>query len=47
MTGDRIQMLVAMLAYMAFVVLIGLYYARRANESSKNFFIGGRTIGPG
>ncbi|NLX77820.1 MAG: sodium/proline symporter PutP [Clostridiaceae bacterium] len=46
MTGDRIQMLVAMLAYMAFVVLIGLYYARRANESSKNFFIGGRTIGP-
>lgn len=46
MTGDRIQMIVAMLAYMALVIIIGLYYAKRANESSKNFFLGGRSIGP-
>jgi sodium/proline symporter len=46
MTGDRFQMLIAMSAYMILVILIGLYYARRANESSKHFFLGGRTIGP-
>ena len=46
MTGDRLQMLIAMGAYMILVILIGLYYAKRANESSSNFFLGGRTIGP-
>ncbi len=46
MTGDRLQMLIAMSAYMILVILIGLYYAKRANESSSNFFLGGRTIGP-
>lgn len=46
MTGDKLQMLIAMGAYMILVILIGLYYAKRANESSSNFFLGGRTIGP-
>lgn len=46
MTGDKLQMLIAMFAYMALVILIGLYYAKRANESSNHFFLGGRTIGP-
>jgi len=46
MTEARMQMLAAMGAYMALVIFIGLYYARRANTSSKDFFIGGRTIGP-
>lgn len=46
MTGDRLQMIIAMSAYMVLVILIGLYYAKRANESSSNFFLGGRTIGP-
>ncbi len=46
MTGNQLQMLIAMLVYMGLVILIGLYYAKRANESSENFFIGGRTIGP-
>jgi len=31
---------------MALVILIGFYYAKRANESSANYFIGGRTLGP-
>lgn len=46
MTGDRLQMLIAMSAYMILVILIGLYYAKRANESSNHFYLGGRTIGP-
>lgn len=46
MTEARVQTLVAMGSYMALVILIGLYYARRANTSSRNFFIGGRTIEP-
>lgn len=46
MTVDRVQMLVAMCIYMILVIFIGLYYAKRANESSKHFFLGGRTIGP-
>lgn len=46
MTGDRLQMLIAMGCYMILVILIGLYYAKRANESSNNFFLGGRSIGP-
>ncbi len=46
MDGERLQMLIAMGSYMMLVIFIGLYYAKRANESSKNFFIGGRTIGP-
>lgn len=37
MTGEQLQMLIAMLVYMGLVILIGLYYAKRANESSENF----------
>ncbi|NMA65178.1 MAG: sodium/proline symporter PutP [Clostridiaceae bacterium] len=46
MSGERIQILTAMFIYMAVVVGIGLYYARRASESSSNFLIGGRSLGP-
>lgn len=46
MTDEKLQLLIAMGSYVALILLIGLYYARRANASSKNFFIGGRTIGP-
>ncbi|SHJ16269.1 sodium/proline symporter [Lutispora thermophila] len=41
-----IQILVAMIFYMAVVVGIGLYYAKRANESSDNYLIGGRSLNP-
>lgn len=40
------QLLLVMLAYMAVVVAIGVYFARRANASSGHFFLGGRTLGP-
>lgn len=46
MSGDKLQIFIAMCAYMAFVIGIGLYYAKRANESSENYFLGGRTLGP-
>lgn len=46
MFGDKMQIIVAMTVYMAVVIGIGLYYARRASESSSNYLIGGRSLGP-
>lgn len=41
-----IQIFVAMILYMAVVIGIGLYYTKRANESSDNYLIGGRSLNP-
>ena len=46
MTSEQIQILIAMCVYMAAVVLIGVYYSKRANRSSEDYFLGGRTLGP-
>ena len=46
MDGQTIQILVAMVIYMAIVIAIGLVYAKRANQSSENYFLGGRSLGP-
>lgn len=46
MSGDNIQILIAMILYILVVVMIGLKYARQANESSENYLIGGRSLGP-
>lgn len=46
MSGDSIQVLIAMSCYMLAVIGIGLYYAKRANQSSENYFLGGRSLGP-
>ncbi len=43
---DRIQILIAMVIYMAIVIGIGLVYAKRANTSSEEFYLGGRSLGP-
>ena len=32
--------------FMAAVIAIGLIYAKRANASSENYFLGGRSLGP-
>ena len=40
------QILIAMICYMAVVIAIGLVYAKRANKSSENYFLGGRSLGP-
>jgi sodium/proline symporter len=40
------QILIVMIIYMALVIGIGLYFAKRANENSENYFLGGRSLGP-
>lgn len=46
MIGDKGQIFIAMVLYMAVVIGIGVYYAKRAGESSDNYLIGGRSLGP-
>ncbi|HQD50382.1 MAG TPA: sodium:proline symporter, partial [Defluviitaleaceae bacterium] len=46
MNGDKVQITITMTSYIAMVIAIGFYYAKKANESSANYFIGGRTLGP-
>ena len=46
MNWESAQILSAMVSYIAVVIAIGLYYAKRASESSDNFLIGGRSLGP-
>lgn len=46
MNSKTIQILVAMTAYMAAVIVIGLLYAKKANKSTENYFLGGRSLGP-
>jgi sodium/proline symporter len=43
---ENYQILIVMCVYMALVIGIGLYFARRANENSENYFLGGRSLGP-
>lgn len=46
MSGERLQIFIAMCIYMAVVIGIGLYYFKRAGSSSNNYLIGGRSLGP-
>lgn len=46
MNGNSIQILIAMVGYMAIVIGIGLFFAKQANKNSENYFIGGRSLGP-
>jgi len=46
MNGNTIQILVAMVVYMAAVILIGVFYAKRANKNSEEYYLGGRSLGP-
>ena len=46
MDGNTIQILIAMVVYMAAVIGIGLIYAKRANRNSEEYFLGGRSLGP-
>ncbi len=43
---DNMQLLIVMAVYMVFVIAIGLFFARRANENSENYYLGGRSLGP-
>ena len=44
--GDKIQILLAMIGYMAIVILIGVYFAKKAQANSDSYFLGGRSLGP-
>jgi sodium/proline symporter len=46
MNLDKAQIFIAMTFYMAVVIGIGVYYSKRASESSDNYLIGGRSLGP-
>ena len=46
MDGNTIQILIAMVIYMAVVIGIGVLYAKRANKNSEEYFLGGRSLGP-
>ena len=46
MSTANLQHLLAMCLYMAAVIGIGLYFARRANRDAEAFFLGGRSLGP-
>jgi len=46
MEGGSIQVLIAMVLYISIVIGIGVHYAKRASESSHNYLIGGRSLGP-
>ena len=44
--NPTIQKLIAMILYMAAVIVIGIVFAKRANKSSEDYFLGGRSLGP-
>ena len=46
MDGNTLQILIAMVVYMAVVIGIGVIYAKRANKNSEEYFLGGRSLGP-
>ena len=46
MNNQTVQILIAMVIYMAIVVVIGVVFAKKANKSSENYFLGGRSLGP-
>lgn len=46
MDSNKLQILIAMVIYMAIVIVIGIVFAKTANKSSENYFLGGRSLGP-
>ncbi len=46
MPNATIQTLISMIVYMAVVIVIGIIFAKKANQSSEHYFLGGRTLGP-
>ena len=46
MDSNTLQILIAMVVYMAVVIGIGLLYAKRANKNSEEYYLGGRSLGP-
>jgi sodium/proline symporter len=46
MDTSQLQIFLAMAIYLAAIIVVGVFYAKRANASTENYFLGGRTLGP-
>ncbi len=46
MDSNTLQVLIAMVLYMTAVIMIGVFYAKKANKNSEAFYLGGRSLGP-
>ena len=46
MNFDTLQVFLAMLFYMLVVIGIGIFFMKRSNKNSEEFFLGGRSLGP-
>ncbi len=46
MSAEKIQILVAMGAYLAFAIAIGVWYSKKSNSNPEEYFLGGRGLGP-
>ena len=44
--GEKLDILIAMAGYMLIVILIGVFFAKRSQASTENYFLGGRSLGP-
>ena len=42
----KVQILIAMVAYMCVVIGIGVYFMKRSQKNPENYFLGGRSLGP-
>jgi len=45
MSSDQIQIIIGMAIYILFALGIGVWYARRSNDNSEEYFLGGRKLG--
>lgn len=46
MNGSTMQVILAMSVYLVAMIVIGILFAKQANENSENYFLGGRGLGP-
>lgn len=46
MSSNDLWVLLAMLIYFAVVLTVGFVYAKRSNSSAREYFLGGRKVGP-
>ena len=46
MSQDTVKVLISMCGYMRGVISIGIYFAKRSQKNSDNYFLGGRSLGP-
>lgn len=46
MESSNVQILIAMGAYLLFSIGVGVWYAKKSNTGSAEYFLGGRSLGP-